>query len=247
MANEGATQSARQVVGDPGGLTDDALAMVAHELRNPLHAILLQVALAKATAEAQGHEQTIARIVKVQASLSRYAQRVTMLLDLASQGAHGLQASKKRVNLPDLLRALVDQATPEARSRGIVLSLEAPDTCQGWTDPVMLEQIIENLMLNAFKHAQCSTVVFRLRCEGGWVRIDVTDNGRGISPEDHARIFGKYSVARHTGRGEGTGLGLWIVRRLVDLLGGRIDLTSTPGAGTTFSVRFPASEAEELP
>ena len=225
---------------------DDVLAIVAHELRNPLHSIGLQMALAKATAESHGAEQVVARLAKVQAALGRYAQRVTMLLELASLNAGGLQVVKRHVNVTDTVKAIVDTATPEAASRGIALHVRAPEQCVAWTDPVMVEQIIDNLMLNAFKHAQATSVTIELACDKRQVMIKVIDDGRGISAADQERIFLKFSVAQHSRRGEGTGLGLWIVRRLLDALGGSIGLASTPGSGTTFTVQLPAIGVEEI-
>ena len=73
--------------------------------------------------------------------------------------------------------------------------------------------------------------------------MEVKDNGRGIAPEDQQSIFGKFAVAAHSSRGAGTGLGLWIVTRLVHAMGGDITLSSAPGTGSVFTVRIP--EADE--
>lgn len=227
----------------------DVLAFVAHELRNPLHAMMLQLAVAKATAEAHGHDETLARIGKVQASMSRYANRVTLLLELACVDNGSLHASVKDVDVAELLQLMVDASGAEARSRGLVLTYEGPNHGVAWVDPVLFEQIIENLVLNAFKHSQGSRVTVKLQApeSDGTVRVEVADDGRGISEADQQRIFGKHSVVHYAGRVEGKGLGLWIVSKLVEAMNGRIELTSAPGAGTVFSVFFKSPGAEDLP
>ena len=223
---------------------DDLLAMAAHELRNPLHALTLQLSLARTGAEAQGQAETAARIAKAQATLARYVDRVTVLLDLARLNANAYPLEPRPVDLSALLRGMADAMTHEAEYRGVRLELDVPPSCPARLDALIVEQILDNLLLNAFKHAACSTVTLRLRARGEVAQIVVADDGRGIAAGDHARVFHKFGTASATPRGPGTGLGLWIVLKLIDVLGGSITLESAPGTGSVFTLTLPLSHPD---
>jgi signal transduction histidine kinase len=226
----------------PDADRDDVFALVAHELRNPLHALTLQLAVAHASARTPDHALTLRQIDKARATLARYTERVTLLLDLVTLESSAFPLKRKSVDLVEVLQGLVDSLAEEARHRGIALSLQAPPRLVASTDPVLVEQVIENLLLNAFKHAACNEVRLELSAEDDMAVICVADDGRGIAAQDRDRVFGKFGVAAHSQRGQGTGLGLWIVRKLCAALGGSVELDSAPGEGCTFCVRLPVSE-----
>jgi signal transduction histidine kinase len=225
---------------------DDLLAMAAHELHNPLHALTLQLALARTLAQSSQQSETALRIAKAQATLARYADRVTVLLDLVKTNADAYPLDLRPVDLGALVRSVAETLAPEAQFRGVAIEVVAPARCDGVTDALVLEQVLDNLLLNAFKHAACSTVRLELRClPDGRADLVVADDGRGIAVEDQQRIFAKFGVAKRTERGSGTGLGLWIVRKLVQVLGGSIALRSAPQAGCEFTLRIPMSQRSE--
>lgn len=227
---------------------NDLLALVAHELRNPLHALSLQVSVARLLAETQGASEVVSRIGKAQATLQRYIHRVTVLLDLLSHEGRDYPANRQQVDLGQALAGILEALAPEAQYRSVTVRYHAPaSACHAVVDVLVLEQIVDNLMLNAFKHAACAHVDVTLRCEAGWAEIDIADDGRGIEENDQERVFGKFAVAENSGRGSGTGLGLWIVRRLSLVLGGSVLLASTPGQGSTFTLRFPLSQPVFMP
>jgi two-component system OmpR family sensor kinase len=221
---------------------DDILALAAHELRNPLHALSLHLALARATAQGGGNGDVADRIQRAELTLRRYSERVTVLMELLASPGAIYPLAPRPIDVPALLRTLVDSLDQEARSRGIDLDAamegEAAQPTRS-VDPVALEQAIDNLLLNAFKHSGATQVRVRLGAEPGAWCIRVEDNGNGIALEDQRAIFEKFSVATHSSRGAGTGLGLWIVSRLVQAMNGSIALSSAPGHGCVFTVRIP--------
>lgn len=222
---------------------NDLLALVAHELRNPLHALSLQVSVAKLAAESQGATETVARITKAQATLQRYVHRVTVLLDLLSYEGRDYPASRQQVDLGRAIGDILEALAAEAQFRSVRIAYEAPpEPCHAVLDVLVLEQIIDNLMLNAFKHAACTCVTVTLVRADDLAEIHIADDGRGIEKNDQERIFSKFGIAENSGRGSGTGLGLWIVRRLSLVLGGSVSLASTPGQGSTFTLRIPLSQ-----
>lgn len=226
---------------------DDLLALVAHELRNPLHALSLQVSVARMTAEGQGCSDVAARIAKAQDTLQRYVHRVTVLLDLLAHEGGTYPAARQQVDIGQAIAAIVEGLRPEAQYRHVEVLFTPPaEPCHALLDTLALEQIIDNLMLNAFKHAACTQVVVTLRCDNDWADIAVSDNGRGIEENDRERVFHKSMVAQASARGSGTGLGLWIVRRLSLVLGGHVTLASAPGQGCTFTLRIPLAKPLDL-
>ena len=225
---------------------DDLLAIAGHELRNPLHALSLQLTLARTGAQANGEAETAARLAKAQTMLLRYSNRVTLLMDLIRSQRGIYPLNPQRVDLNTLLAGITDGLQQEARFRGVMLTMDMPVRCHVIADPLLVEQIVDNLLINAFKHAACSEVRLTLHPPAeGELRISVADNGRGIALEDQARIFGKFGVAQVSPRGGGTGLGLWIVRQLAATLGGTVTLTSSPGAGSVFTLHLPSPDRDE--
>jgi signal transduction histidine kinase len=223
---------------------EDILSLAAHELRNPLHALALHLALARSLAES-GAPGVAERIRSAERTLKRYTERVTVLMDLlgSSDGTYPLTAHDTAV--PALLQAMVDSLGDEAARRGIALSWEADGQCAVRTDAVVLEQIVDNLVLNALKHSGATRVVLRCEATPAGCLLSVEDNGHGIAAEDRESVFGKFAVAHHTPRGTGSGLGLWIVKRLVAALGGSIRLLDAPGGGCRFELHLPKDADNE--
>jgi signal transduction histidine kinase len=226
-------------------LRDDILSLAAHELRNPLHALSLHLALARATAQAGNASDAAERIRRAELTLKRYSERVTVLMELLASPGVTYPLAPRRIDVPALVATLVDSLEQEARSRGIVVSVLVDEASFGplrAVDPVAFEQVVDNLLLNAFKHSRADSIAIRLSAgERSW-SVQVEDNGGGIALADQQTIFEKFAVATHSSRGAGTGLGLWIVTRLVQAMGGEITLASTPGEGSTFTVKIPEGD-----
>lgn len=236
---DGEVARLRQRLGDH----DDLLALVGHELRNPLHSLSLMVSVARLSAEAEQAGDTLERITKVQTNLQRYVHRVTVLLDLLGHEGRSFPAKHQPVELGQAMANILDGLMSEAQYRQVAVHYRGPDEpCHAVLDMLVLEQMVDNLMLNAFKHAACANVTVTMACADGWVEIAIADDGRGIEKNDQERVFRKYAVAENSGRGTGSGLGLWIVRRLSQVLGGSVSLTSTPGQGCTFTLRIPLNQ-----
>ena len=228
---------------------DDMLAMAAHELRNQMHTLTLQLKLAQLAAEAKDSATTAERVIKAQATLARYIDRVTLLLDLTRLNAKTYPLALRDIDLSEVLRQIAESVLPEAQFRNVALTLSLPPACPARSDPAVLEHIVGNLLLNAFKHAACATVTLTLEAlDGERAQIKVSDDGRGIAAADQQRIFAKFvGAAGDLGRGSGTGLGLWIVSKLVDALGGSITLDSRPDAGCTFTLSLPLRREGHAP
>ncbi len=222
-------------------LRDDVLSVAAHELRNPLHALSLHLALARTNAAAGNGAEAAERIRRAELTLKRYAERVTVLMELVATPGAAYPLSRVRIDVLALVSALVDSLAEEARSRGIAVRVACEDAFDPMraVDPVAFEQVVDNLVLNAFKHSAATELTVSLSSDDASWSVQVEDNGHGIALADQRTIFKKFAVAVHSSRGSGTGLGLWIVSRLVQAMGGEIAVSSAPGRGCVFTIRIP--------
>ncbi len=224
------------------GERDDFVALATHEVRNQLHTLGLQLRLAQLALETKDLDTSAERIGKAQATLARYIERVTLMLDLTRLNADAYPLALRDVDVSETLRQIVEGLQSEAQFRAVALRTSLPPQCPALIDASALEHVVSNLLLNAFKHAAARNVTVSLLVLPGGerARIEVADDGQGIAEADRQRIFGKFERDAGSGaRTGGSGLGLWIVRKLVAALGGTIGLASRPGAGSTFTIELP--------
>ena len=226
------------------------LAMLSHDIRGPLQAMLTSVDLLASKAQDAASVRAVQRLETVAGQLDRHLRDLIAFNQLDSPD---LTIEHRSYDLAALVAACCEQHEPQAQRQG--LSLTQPATTAGggtppspWHhaqgDPDRVRQVLDNLLLNALKYTPSGGITVSLHHEPacpGWVRIDVQDTGPGIDAEQQARIFQPFvrlDDARRTGH-EGSGLGLAIAVRLTERLGGEINLHSTPGQGSRFSVRLP--------
>ncbi|WP_257451449.1 ATP-binding protein [Archangium lipolyticum] len=221
---------------------DDFLSVASHELKTPLTSLSLQLhALLKRARQTQRPEDTeqVERLEKAQRHLQKLARMMDDLLD-ASRVAEGqLRLDLGDVDLVRLVREALERFQEEAQRTGTHLELRGDDAVVGRWDRARLEQVVTNLVSNALKYGAGSPVELHVRSSGTLALLEVTDHGIGISPEDLARIFEKFERAVPVRKYGGFGLGLYIVRQLVEAMGGAVDAESTPGKGTTFHIALP--------
>ncbi len=220
---------------------DDFLSIAAHELRNPMHSLLLQVSAALQVSRRQGSPALIQRLERIQQIVDRYLKRATLLLDVARMSSTGQKLYLEEFNLVEVVREVVDSYAAEAEFHQSSLHLTAPESLCGRWDRLGIEQIVSNLISNAIKFGAGSPIGVNLtREQDGLALLQVRDRGVGISAEDQDRIFGRFEQLRSPGeRPKGAGLGLWLIRELIQGHGGEISVSSTPGAGATFTVKLP--------
>jgi signal transduction histidine kinase len=220
------------------------LATVSHELRTPLTSIISFSELLRG--EAGGLSPEGVRFLGI---IERNADRLLRLIDdvlmLNRIEAGGLPLDLTEVSLPDLAADAVKSAAAGAARSGVTIHLDAGQGPLARADPRRLAQVLDNLVGNAVKFSHVDGLVrVRLRYASDTWRIDVSDTGIGIPPDEAARLFGPFargSNARIAGL-PGTGLGLAIVKLLVEMHDGHVTVDSVLNKGTTVSVFLPVHE-----
>jgi signal transduction histidine kinase len=229
------------------------LANVSHELRTPLNSIL---GFAELIAESDNERlQRYGRNIGTAAT--NLLRMINDILDLAKIEAGRAEVCLERVSVSDTCQTLLALMGPIAAKEQIQLDSSIEEDLPLITsDPGKVQQILYNLLSNAVKFTPAGgTVTLEAVGEtgeeadnGGEVRVSVSDTGPGIAEADQQHIFEKfYQIDRSlTKQTSGTGLGLAISRELANLLGGRLSLNSTPGAGATFTLSLPVEPPEDV-
>ena len=223
---------------------DTFVAIAAHELNTPLTSLQLQIRLLKRADGAIGGRMSPGEL---DAAIDMIARQVTRLdgliknlLEVVHFTAGRLSVTREPVDLVEVVRSVVAviRALPQSQSEVVI---EAPQTIVGLWDRVRLESVVANLVSNAVKFGQGRPISISVSSDAAMARLTVADQGIGISPEQQGRIFEKFERAvseRHYG---GFGLGLWVVRQIVEAHGGSIRVASEAGRGSTFVVELPLS------
>jgi len=223
------------------------LGSVAHELRTPLHAILVAGELVHDPPGGSLRNEEIRRLGRTIESSSRHmVHLIDDLVDLARIEAGRVDLQPVRVDAGDVLAEIAASLGPTAAGKGVTLDLPVAPGPAFVADPVRLRQILTNLIANAIKFTETGGRVWaEASATRTSVRITVRDTGTGISPEDIERIFEPFEQVSRTSQ-LGAGLGLAIARSLAELHGGKIEVSSTPSVGSSFSLvlpRLPGSRA----
>jgi heavy metal sensor kinase len=219
---------------------------VSHELRTPITAIRGQLEVALFTAKTT--DQYREAMFNALQDIDRLSQIVRALLLLSQAESGQLVLQKTRLDLGSLIGDLVEQFQIPAEAAGVRLTCEAASGCFAAVDRVQIERMITNLFSNAFKFTpEGGQVRVTVRPAGDRVEIVVEDTGRGIPPEHLPYIFDRFYRVTASGTAptpeQGLGLGLSFVAWIAQAHGGTVDVDSTPGQGTRFTVRLPVEPA----
>lgn len=221
---------------------DTFIAVAGHELRNPMTPVLGQLELLiGAIQKGRGSpEELERRILRIQKSVRHYVKRATMLLDVSRLTSGKLRLEPEAFDLAHALREIVDDFSETARRLSVPLSLSVPNSLPVTLDRLAIEQILDNLLSNAFKYGMRSPIQVTAHRDGESVNIEVRDGGPGIHIAHRERVFGRFERAVGTGeRRSGFGVGLWVVGQLVAAMGGTVAIGDASGGGATFRLVLP--------
>jgi len=219
------------------------LADVSHELMTPLTAI-------------RGYAETLAlpqfspdsreglRAVKViQEEGERIERLVGDLLDLARFEAGGISLAQESVDVDELFERVSERHAKTAQDKHVTMVIEPhEEDLRLVGDPMRIEQALQNLAANALKHTPPGGAIrLGAKRDAGWIRLSVSDNGLGIPAEHLPHVFDRFYKADRSRSQSGSGLGLSIVKAIIERHGGSVAVRSTPGVETTFEVTLPMS------
>ncbi len=223
---------------------DVFLGIASHELRTPVTTLRLQLErLARISRSDDatplsdpGVRGTLEMLLRQERRLGALVEDLLDHLRITTGGLHLAFAS---VDLADVTRDVVDRRADDAQRVGSVVTVDAQEPIVGRWDRLRVDQIVTNLVGNALKEGAGRPVHIQVTREGLTARLEVRDQGIGIAPGDVSRIFGRFERAAPSQGYGGFGLGLYIVREVVEVLGGTVTVQSTPGEGSVFSVTLP--------
>jgi protein-histidine pros-kinase len=230
---------------------DRFLATMSHELRTPLNAIIgfTGVILMKLSGPLTASQEK--QLGMVQSSARHLLSLINDLLDLAKVESGKTRLHPVQLACHEVVDEVATTLRPSAEAKGLRLDVSLPDAAVLMRcDRRTLQQILINLASNAIKftdRGSLSIALARREVEGrAWVRLAVRDTGVGISAQDQARLFEAFSQVGDgavAGQQTGTGLGLYLCRKLAELIGGRLEMASEPGQGSEFVLWVPQEPA----
>ena len=228
---------------------DRFLTSMSHELRTPLNAILGFSQLLANEALPSTAEQKRAFVHNIVAAGKHLLALIDEILDLAKIESGNMSLSLEPVELGPLLTGIVAMIEDLAARRGIRISRPQAEPVLVHADHTRLKQIVLNLLSNAIKYnRKDGAVVLNVTSTAQKVRISVQDTGAGLDPRQLEALFEPFNrLGQEAGAEEGTGIGLVVTKRLVELMGGTLGVSSTVGVGSVFWIELPALSREAAP
>ena len=221
---------------------DEFLSVASHELKTPITTLQLQIQSLMRRVQSGPpflEGELGSRLGSSEKQIDRLTQLINELLDISRITGGLLDLQIEEVDLATVVREVATRLDETAMRAGCTLTLTNVESQRGQWDRLRLDQIVTNLLSNALKYGAGKPIEVLLGGTPSTVQLEVHDQGIGIALDDQARIFDRFERAvsgRHYG---GLGLGLWIVRQIVEALGGTIAVRSAPGEGSVFFLQLP--------
>ncbi len=229
------------------GFKNEILGTVAHDLKNPLGVILGRTEmLTELISTGASKESVTSQIDHIRDATRRLTTMVDHLISDAMADAFDITIRREPVDIAALVSEVADANQPLAANKQQAISVSAPPNIVAMCDTDRIREAIDNLISNAIKYSPIGgKIAVVVSHEDDNTVIRVVDEGAGLSPEDLSRLFGRFQrlSAKPTAGESSTGLGLSIVKRIIDMHGGEVTATSDgPGQGSSFTIVLPATE-----
>ncbi|TDP75403.1 GAF domain-containing sensor histidine kinase [Bradymonas sediminis] len=236
---------------------EEALSIISHDLRSPATTVKLSLEVLRRSlqgaAMSLSPEQIERAVTRANAGINRMMAMMDELLAMNRAEGDTFSLVRGPVDLREVVEAVLRELKEPIAASGSEICVDGPDSLVGQWDRIRVEQIVSNLLSNAIKYGEGKAIAVEFeRCDSMAV-FSVRDQGVGIDPENHRRVFERFVRVRAPGESDqdkqaqslrdsnSYGLGLWIVKRVVEALGGSICLRSGLGAGSAFTVELPLS------
>jgi signal transduction histidine kinase len=254
MEREHAANLAREAAAAANRMKSDFLANISHELRTPLNAVIGYSELIEEELADQGLDVATADLHRIRAAGRHLLSLITEILDLSKIEAGRMELAPSSFKVVEMIGTVIDTISPLAKQQGNVLSVDIEAGLgTAYSDELRLRQSLINILSNACKFTNNGVILIRARRivsnDRELLRFEVKDTGLGMTQDQLARVFEPFvqadaSISRRFG---GTGLGLAITRKIMSLLGGEIEATSSEGHGSTFVLTLPAIATDVTP
>ncbi|MEY3218723.1 MAG: hypothetical protein RIT27_80 [Pseudomonadota bacterium] len=222
---------------------NEFLGIVAHDLKNPLSGVLGLSQAIKENIELFSKDEIVEYSNDIEQSAEKMFQLITNLLDVNAIESGRFNCTLEYIDIVVILETLCYRYKKLAADKKITLHFETPiEKYLAWVDKNIAEQILDNLLSNAIKYSPFEkTVYLHIYQDNTMVYCEIKDEGQGLSEEDQSKLFGKFTrlTPKPTGGEHSTGLGLFIVKKLLESIGGKIKCESALNKGSTFTVSFP--------
>jgi PAS domain S-box-containing protein len=248
-AAERALRAALDTAESAARMKGQFLDMMSHDLRTPLQAVLGYADFLLSQDGGSLTPEQREDIGYIRNGANRMVQLIEQLLDLSRMDAGRLELRSEPVDVRQIMEAVRQDIAPQAETRGLRLTVSVPSRmARALGDPDRVRQIVLNLAGNAVKFTEAGEIQIRARSRGEWVEISVQDTGIGISPDELAHVFEEFRQvgSKLSRRHGGSGLGLAISQRLANQMEGAITVESTPGEGSTFTLRLPKASRQGM-
>jgi signal transduction histidine kinase/Flp pilus assembly protein TadD len=225
---------------------NEFLGIAAHDLKNPLASISLSAATIKKYLEVFPKEKIESHLDKIEQTSTRMKNIVTNLININAIETGEYNVVKNEIDLSALVNYIVDDFQHRASQKGIEIVFTQDDKIKINTDENAIYSILDNLISNALKYSSEGAFVFIKLNKTDKVTVKIKDNGLGIQDSEKEKVFSKFArISNKPTAGENsTGLGLSIVKRLTELIGGKVYFESEFGKGTTFTLELPFTNSE---
>jgi two-component system sensor histidine kinase/response regulator len=226
---------------------NELMGIAAHDLKNPLASIRLMADMMLRYESRLDNEERREYLQNVLTASERMMAITSNILEINALEEGGIEFHCIPVNIVPITQTCVQDFLQRAEQKKLGLYCTAPNSAYAIADTQAVHQILDNLVSNAVKYSPHGKNIFvRVKASNEAVRVEVQDEGEGISPDDMKKLFGKFVrlSARPTGGEHSTGLGLSIVKKMVEAMNGRVWCESEVGKGATFIVELPKASEE---
>lgn len=228
-------------------LKSNFVTSASHEFRTPLTTILSSAFLLDNYVAGENKEKVSKHLTRIKSSVNLLTSILNEFLSLTKIEEGKIVPKTEKINLKDTIETLCRNFKSMAKPGQQIVYAHIGDE-EVFSDPVLLGNIVNNLMSNAIKYSGENDEVFVSSIVNSKIHLSVKDHGIGISKVDQVHLFERFFRASNTGNVQGTGLGLHIMKHYLDMLGGSIEVISEPGKGSEFKITFdhPVPEGNEI-